>query len=66
MTKDNFSIAEANGSTVITIEGNNQTYKLTDVSLAELSSANIVAKDASAVAEWTAALDAAHQYDLMV
>ena len=69
MAKDSFSIAEANGSTVITIEGNNQTYKLTDVSLAELSLANIAAKDASAVAEWAAALDtahAAHHYDLMI
>ena len=69
MAKDNFSIAEMNGSTVITIEGNNQTYTLTDVALAELSLANIAAKDASAVAEWTAALDtahAAHVYDLMI
>ena len=69
MAKDSFSIAEVNGSTVITIEGNNQTYKLTDVSLAELSSANIAAKDAGAVSEWAAALDAAHaahHYDLMI
>jgi len=69
MAKDNFSIAEVNGSTVITIEGNNQTYKLTDVSLAELSLGNITAKDASAVAEWTTALNtahAAHDYDLMI
>ncbi|NQW51599.1 MAG: hypothetical protein HQ465_10205, partial [Rhodospirillales bacterium] len=69
MAKDNFSIAEMNGSTVITIEGNNQTYTLTEVALAELSLANIAAKDASAVAEWTAALDtahAAHVYDLMI
>jgi chitinase len=69
MAKDHFSIAEANGSTVITIEGNNQTYKLTDVSLAELYLMNIAAKDASAVSEWTAALStahAAHHYDLMI
>ncbi|MDB5486360.1 MAG: hypothetical protein JWQ58_75 [Reyranella sp.] len=69
MTKDNFSIAEVNGSTVITVEGNNQTYKLADVSLAELSSANIAAKDAGALSEWTTALDtahAAHHYDLMI
>lgn len=69
MAKDHFSIAEANGSTVITIEGNNQTYKLTDVSLAELYLMNIAAKDASAVSEWTAALStahAAHDYDLMI
>lgn len=68
MAKDHFSIAEANGSTVITIEGNNQTYTLTDVSLGELSLANIAARDASAVAEWTTALDvaqAARDYDLM-
>lgn len=69
MAGDHFSIAEANGSTVVTVEGNNQTYKLTDVSLAELSLANIAAKDASAVAEWAAALDTAHaarDYDLMM
>jgi chitinase len=68
MAKDGFSIAESNGSTVITIAGNNQTYTLTDVSLAELTLANIVAKDAGAIAEWTAVLDAAQaarDYDLM-
>ncbi|WP_425066857.1 Calx-beta domain-containing protein [Reyranella sp.] len=69
MAKDSFSIAEVNGSTVITIEGNNQTYKLTDVSLAELSSANIAAKDASTVSQWATTLDAAHaahHYELMI
>lgn len=68
MAKDHFSITEMSGSTIIAIEGNNQTYKLTDVSLAELSLANIVAKDAGAIAEWTAVLDAAQaarDYDLM-
>jgi len=68
MAGDHFSIAEANGSTVITIEGNNQTYKLTDVSLAELSLASIVARDAGALSEWAAALNAAQaarDYDLM-
>jgi chitinase len=69
MGKDHFSIAEVNGSTIITIEGNNQTYKLTDVSLAELSLANISARDAGALAEWTAALEtaqASRDYDLMI
>jgi hypothetical protein len=69
MARDHFSIAEVNGSTVITIEGNSQIYTLTDVSLAELSLANIAAKDASTLSEWTAALDtahAAHDYDLMM
>ena len=69
MARDHFSIAEVNGSTVITIEGNSQIYTLTDVPLAELSLANIAAKDASTLSEWTAALDtahAAHDYDLMM
>ena len=69
MARDHFSIAEVNGSTVITIEGNSQIYTLTNVSLAELSLANIAAKDASTLSDWTAALDnahAAHDYDLMM
>ena len=69
MARDHFSIAEVNGSTVITIEGNSQIYTLTGVSLSDLSLANIAARDASALAEWTAALDtahAAHDYDLMM
>ncbi len=59
MGKDSFSVAEVNGSTVITIEGNSQTYTLTDVSLVELSLSNIAAKDAGALAEWTSAIGAA-------
>ena len=69
MGKDHFSIAEANGSTVITIEGNKQTYTLTGVSLTELSLANIAAKDAGALSEWATALETAHaarDYDLMI
>ncbi len=69
MARDHFSIAEVNGSTVIAIQGNSQIYTLTGVSLSELSLANIAAKDASALSEWTAALDtahAAHDYDLMM
>ncbi|MDE1570344.1 fibronectin type III domain-containing protein [Aquabacter sp. P-9] len=53
---DNFAISEVDGSTIITIPSNNQSYILTDVSLAELSTANIRAKDASALAEWQAAI----------
>ncbi len=69
MARDHFSIAEVNGSTVITIEGNSQIYTLTDVSLAELSLANIAARDVSTLSEWAFALDtahAAHDYDLMM
>ena len=65
MAKDHFSIAEAKGSPVITIEGNNQTYTLADVSRGELLLATIAAKDASAVAEWTTALDAAQAVRMM-
>ena len=57
--KDNFSIAEVAGSVVITIAGNNQTYKLDGVTLAELSMANIRAKDAGTVEEWVEALETA-------
>jgi len=57
---DNFTLSEVNGSTVISIPSNQQTYTLTDVSLAELELSNIKAKDSGALAEWTAALEVAH------
>jgi len=57
--KDNFSIAEVGGSVVITITGNNQTYRLDGVTLAELSMDNIRAKDASAIQKWDSAFDTA-------
>lgn len=53
---DNFTLSEVNGAVVIAIPSNNQTYTLSGVTLADLSLANIVAKDASALAEWQAAL----------
>ncbi|MEW6121122.1 MAG: glycosyl hydrolase family 18 protein [Pseudomonadota bacterium] len=53
---DNFTITEVNGSTIISIPSNNQTYTLTDVSLSELTIANISAKDSSALAKWQTAL----------
>lgn len=55
---DNFSVSEVNGSVVISIPSNNQTYTLSDVTLAQLSMTNISAKDASAAAEWQTALSA--------
>ncbi len=51
-----FTISEVNGSVVIAIPSNNQTYVLDNTTLSELHLSNIVAKDASAVAKWTAAL----------
>lgn len=53
---DNFSVSEVNGSVVISIPSNNQTYTLSGITLAQLSMANIAAKDASATAEWQTAL----------
>jgi chitinase len=52
-------LSEVNGSTVVTIEGNRQTYTLTGVGLGELTMSNIVARDPGLRAEWQAALDAA-------
>lgn len=56
---EQFVISEVNGSVVISIPSNNQTYTLAGVSLSEMSLANIAAKDASTVGEWTTALNAA-------
>lgn len=53
---DNFTISEVNGSVVVAIPSNNQTYTLAGVSLADLSLANIAGKDVSALAEWQAAI----------
>ena len=53
------SIAEVAGSTVVTIEGNRQSYTLTGVGLGEMTMANIVARDPGTRAEWQAALEAA-------
>ena len=48
-----------NGSTVITIDANKQTYTLVGVELGALKMSNIVALDTTARAEWQATLDAA-------
>ena len=52
-----FSVKEVDGSTVISIEGNHQTYVLTGVPLAELDHNNIAARDATARAEWQQLID---------
>ncbi len=54
-----FSVTEANGSVIITIEGNKQTYTLPGVTLYALDLSNIVTLDASARKEWQGLLDAA-------
>ncbi|MDQ0346057.1 fibronectin type III domain-containing protein [Ancylobacter vacuolatus] len=59
MSAQSFSVSEVGGSVVIDIAGNNQTYTLDGVTLADLSIGDITAKDTSALAEWQALLDAA-------
>lgn len=52
-----FTLSEVGGSTIITIEGNKQTYTLTGVSLAELTMTNITALSPDARSEWQTVLD---------
>ena len=59
MSAQSFSVSEVDGSVVIDIAGNNQSYTLDGVTLADMSIDDITAKDASALAEWQALLDAA-------
>ncbi len=54
-----FSVEEVNGSTVISITNNRQTYTLTGVTLSELELNNIIALDTSARAEWQGLIDGA-------
>ena len=55
---DQFSISEVNGTVVIAIASNHQTYTLQRTTLSDLHLSNIVAKDASTIGEWTSALSA--------
>lgn len=54
-----FDITEVNGSTVISITNNHQTYTLTGVKIGALAINNIIALDNSARAEWQSTIDAA-------
>ncbi len=60
MSADSFKVSEQNGSVVIAIPSNDQTYTLTGVTLSEMHIEDVSAKDASTVAEWKALIDAAH------
>lgn len=55
---NDFTLSERDGSVVISIPSNGQSYTLNGVSFAELSAANIVAKDGGALAEWNSHLGA--------
>lgn len=53
---DHFSITEVNGSVVITVTGNQQTYTLEGITLAQLSINNISALDSDSLSKWQEAL----------
>ena len=54
-----FTISEVNGTVVIAIPSNHQTYTLDNTTLSELHLSNIVGKDPTAIGEWTTALGSA-------
>ncbi|OAT16220.1 chitinase [Buttiauxella gaviniae ATCC 51604] len=56
MQADQFNVTEKDGSVVISIPSNDQSYVLDGVTLSQLSISNIGAKDATALAEWQSAL----------
>src|SRR5262249_56841548 len=56
---DQFTISEVNGTVVIAIPSNHQTYTLAHTTLSELHLSNIVAKDSSAIGAWQNALASA-------
>ena len=51
-----FSISEVNGSVVISIPSNQQSYTLSGVTLSQLHSSNILAKDSSTTQAWSTAI----------
>jgi len=57
MGPDNFSAQETDGSVVIAVVGNQQTYTLQGVTLAQLSLGNISALDANTLSKWQSVLD---------
>jgi chitodextrinase len=54
---DQFTVSEVNGTVVVAIPSNHQTYTLLHTTLNDLHLSNIVAKDASAISEWTTVLE---------
>jgi hypothetical protein len=56
---DQFTVSEVNGTVVIAIPSNHQTYTLQHTTLHDLHLSNIVANDASTIGEWTSVLGGA-------
>ena len=61
-----FDVSEKSGSTVISVVDNNHTYTLSGVSLSQLSSSNIVAKDAATTSKWNSLFTSASQPSVSV
>ncbi len=57
ITGEYFTVSEHDGSVMISLPGNDQSYMLSGVTLAELSLDNITANDQSTLDVWAAALD---------
>jgi chitodextrinase len=56
---DQFTVSEVNGTVVIAIPSNHQTYTLQHTTLHDLHLSNIAANDASTIGEWTSVLGGA-------
>src|SRR5215472_10511719 len=54
-----FAVSELNGTVVVAIPSNHQTYTLQHTTLHDLHLSNIAAKDASAISAWQTALGSA-------
>jgi hypothetical protein len=59
MQPGNFTVTQTNGSTVIGIVDNNQTYTLNGVALNQLRIGNIVALDSATTAKWQSLISSA-------
>jgi len=53
---DSFDLSEQNGSVVIALPSNDQTYVLEGVAISDMSVSNIMSLDAATTAEWSAFL----------
>ena len=58
LTASNFSVQEVNGSVVISLPSNNQSYTLSGIGLGDLGLHNIAANDAQTVQSWAELLGA--------
>ena len=62
---NDFTLTERDGSVIISIPSNQQTYTLKGVSFADLRSSNIVASDQGTLAAWSAKLASTPKVDII-